>query len=185
MELSDEQIKKFRQGDILVFEKVHVNMYQSLCLFGGKIVAEYDVVNDTVHEAFIALWDKKEELDNIYRIKSYLYTIVKNKLLTYKRLKKTVSFDDMQLDVEEDDLDMQVLKEELYKGVRDAVSELPERTRKVINLKLGGHTNNEIAEQLDISVNTVKTLQKAGYSKLREKLKNNAYMLLILAELIK
>ena len=184
MELSDERIKKFGQGDLKVFGQLHQDMYHSLCLYGNKIVLEEDVVKDAVQEAFIALWDKKEELFNIFRIKAYLYTIVRNKLLTYKRLKKTVSIDSSPFDIEDEELDLQILKEETYKILRDAISDLPERTRKVIDFKICGHTNKEIAEILDITVNTVKTLQKAGYSKLREKLKENVYVLLFLAELL-
>jgi RNA polymerase sigma factor, sigma-70 family len=183
MEFTREQMRKFNSGDLKVFERIHQDMYHSLCLYGAKFVDEDDIIDDTVQEAFIALWDKRKELDNIFRLKAYLYTIVRNKLLTYKRLKKTVSIEGVQIDLEEEDLDGQILKEEAYKTLRDAISSLPERTKLVINYKINGHTNKEIAENLDITVNTVKTLQKAGYSKLREQLKGNVYILILLAEL--
>jgi RNA polymerase sigma-70 factor (ECF subfamily) len=99
-------------------------------------------------------------------------------------LKKTVPLEHTQIEVEDDELDLQVLKEETFKILRDAIATLPERTQLVLQYKMNGYTNKEIAEQLDITVNTVKTLQRAGYSKLREKLKENAFVLLILAELL-
>jgi RNA polymerase sigma-70 factor (ECF subfamily) len=184
MEFSNEHIKKFNEGNLRIFEQIHKDMYDSLCLYGEKIIPETDTVEDVVHEAFIALWDKRKELDNIFRVKAYLYTIVRNKLLTHKRLKKTVPLEHTQIEVEDNELDLQVLKEETFKILRDAISTLPERTQLVLQYKMNGYTNNEIAAELDISINTVKTLQRAGYSKLREKLKENAFVLLILAELL-
>ncbi len=184
MAFTDEHIIKLGQGDLKIFEEIHSNMYHSLCLYGQKIVAESDVVEDVVQESFIALWDKKEDLTNIYRVKAYLYTIVRNKLLTHIRLKKTVAFDSEKIEIEDDELEMQIIKEELYKELREAISNLPTRTRKVIDYKISGQTNNEIADLLEISVNTVKTLQKAGYSKLRVNLKNNAIVVFLLLEMM-
>ncbi|MFR1241668.1 MAG: LuxR C-terminal-related transcriptional regulator [Butyricimonas faecihominis] len=47
--------------------------------------------------------------------------------------------------------------------------------------QLDGKNNNEIAETLDISINTVKTLKKNAYKFLRESLgSRNLYILLFL-----
>ena len=184
MEFSGEHIKNFTQGDLKVFERIHRNMYHSLCLFGGKISAETDVVDDAVQEAFIALWRKRKDLDNIFRIKAYLYTTVKNKLLTHIRLKKTVSLEYTLIEIDDESLNHQVFREEVYKVLRVEISKLPERTRLVINFKMNGYTNKEIAKALDISINTVKTLQRAGYSKLRNQLKDNLIVVLLIAKLL-
>ncbi|PKQ63913.1 hypothetical protein BZG02_07840 [Labilibaculum filiforme] len=183
MKLSEEHVKKFMNGDLKVFNKIHQDMYHSLCLYGAKIIPEEDVVDDAVQEAFIALWDKRNSLDNIFRIKGYLYTVVRNKIITHIRLKKTVSIESTPIELEEEDFNEYILKEEAYKLLRDAIANLPERTQLVINFKIGGYSNKEIAENLEISVNTVKTLQKAGYSKLRAQLKENVFVLILLTEL--
>ncbi|WP_421918557.1 RNA polymerase sigma factor [Marinifilum sp.] len=159
-------------------------MYHSLCLYGEKIIPESDIVEDAVQEAFIALWDKRKDLDSIFRIKGYLYTVVRNKIITHLRLKKTVSIENNLIEAEEEETDLQVLREETYKILRSAIENLPERTKLVMNYKIGGYTNKEIAENLNISVNTVKTLQKVGYTKLREQLKENVFALILLAELL-
>ncbi len=187
MALTDEHVKKLNRGDLKILEKVHVYMYHSLCLYGKRIVPEIDVVEDVIQEAFIVLWDKREEFTSTHKLKAYLYAIVRNKLLTYLRLKKTVSiesyesYESYEFDQEDESLGLQIIKEETFKLVRDAIANLPERTQMVIKYKLSGHSNSEIAELLDISVNTVKTLQKAGYAKLREKLKDSVYALVLLA----
>lgn len=184
MAFTDEHITKMRQGNLAVIEEIHCDMYYSLCLYGQKIVTEIDVVEDVVQEAFIALWNKKEEFTNIYRVKAYLYTVVRNKLLTHIRLKKTVPFDTEKFDIEDNELEIQILREELYKDLRKAIADLPTRTQKVINYKISGYTNIEIAKLLGISVNTVKTLQKSGYSKLRKTLKGNVFLIYLVLEIL-
>lgn len=106
MAFTDEHIEKLGQGDLKIFEEIHVNMYHSLCLYGQKFVAEIDLIEDAVQEAFIALWNKKAELSNIYRVKAYLYAIVRNKLLTHIRLKKTVALEEEEIEIEDDELDL-------------------------------------------------------------------------------
>lgn len=183
MELSSEHIKQLKKGNLEIFEQIYDNMFESLCLYGGKIIQENDVVRDAVQEAFIALWNKKLELDNIFKIKAYLYTIVRNKLITHIRLKKTVSFERLKVEIEDNELCLQVFKEETYKVLNESIANLPHRTQLVMLCKLQGLTNKQIADKLCIKLNTVKTLQRAGYSNLREQLKDNALVLLILAEL--
>lgn len=64
----------------------------------------------------------------------------------------------------------------LYK----AILELSPQTREVILQGLEGKNNNEIAATLNISVNTVKTLKKGVYKKLRDTLGDEFSFLLFL-----
>jgi RNA polymerase sigma-70 factor (ECF subfamily) len=47
---------------------------------------------------------------------------------------------------------------------------LPEASREIMILALNGLKNQEIADELNISINTVKTQKKIAYSKLKQKL---------------
>lgn len=60
-----------------------------------------------------------------------------------------------------------------------AISQLPPQTREIIQLGLEGNNNTEIADLLHISVNTVKSMKKSAYRRLREIL-GKEYTLLIL-----
>ena len=61
---------------------------------------------------------------------------------------------------------------EICGEVQRAVRELPPQTRRVIELSMEDMTVERIAEVMQISPNTVKTLKKSGYQALREKLKH-------------
>ena len=64
----------------------------------------------------------------------------------------------------------------LYK----AIDQLPPRAREVILLNLDGKDNNEVAQVLNISLNTVKTLKKTAYTILRDLLSKDYYLILLL-----
>lgn len=181
MILTDDHIKQINQGDIQAFKQVYNNMFKSLCLYAYKMLPEEDVVNDAVQEAFIIMWNKREEYNSMLGAKGYLYTVVRNKIISELRIRKKETG---EAEVIEDiEFDNQITKEETYKLLHEAIATLPDQTQNIIKLSMNGHSNLEIAEELDISVNTVKTLKKIGYSKLREKLKENIFLLILLAEL--
>ena len=48
-----------------------------------------------------------------------------------------------------------------------AISKLPEKAAQVIRLSIEDYTNNQIADELSISINTVKDHKKVAYRKLR------------------
>ena len=60
-----------------------------------------------------------------------------------------------------------------------AIALLPPRTREIIRLNLEGMNNTEVAEELQISVNTVKDLKKSAYVVLRNLLSKNYFLILI------
>ena len=73
----------------------------------------------------------------------------------------------------------EITNQETLRILHQAIDTLPPQTRKIILLGLNGKNNNEIAEALNISVNTVKTQMKIAYKTLREKLKQEQFSLLL------
>ncbi|MDE6336757.1 MAG: sigma-70 family RNA polymerase sigma factor, partial [Muribaculaceae bacterium] len=93
--------------------------------------------------------------------------------------KETVAFDDMPENAK-DTIDLSALQdvdeETIDTSVRDAriwkaIDELPERCREVFLMsKRDGFSNDEIAEELGISVKTVKNQMTKAFSRLRDAL---------------
>ncbi|WP_421918540.1 RNA polymerase sigma factor [Marinifilum sp.] len=182
MTLTNNHIKQINQGDIKAFKEVYNNMFKSLCLYAYKMLQEEDVVSDAVQEAFIVMWNKRKEFNSMRGAQSYLYTVVRNNIINEIRNRKKEA---KEAEIaEEIEFDNQITKEETYKLLHQAIATLPEKTQNVIKMSMNGHTNPEIAERLDVSVNTVKTLKRIGYSRLREQLKENIFLLILLSELL-
>ena len=73
-----------------------------------------------------------------------------------------------------------ILEEEVHAMVYDAIKDLSERSRRVVILTMEGLSNPEIAKELGVSVNTVKTIKLRAYRVLRERLKGIQWLLLLL-----
>ena len=65
----------------------------------------------------------------------------------------------------------QILEEEIVVQLHQAIEILPERKREILKLSLKGIKNNEIAEILNIKLQTVKTLKSQSYKILRDQFK--------------
>ena len=80
----------------------------------------------------------------------------------------------------EEFLEEALIKSETIRILYNATESLPEQTRKIISLSLDGFKNSEIGKELNISENTVHTLKKSGYKKLRALLKDHYYLVFYL-----
>ena len=81
--------------------------------------------------------------------------------------------------VDDYDFLQEVTRQETMRMLYVAIDQLPPQTRNVILLNLEGKTNPEVAEELGISVNTVKCLKKSAYETLRGTLSQNYFVILM------
>ena len=79
-----------------------------------------------------------------------------------------------------DDMSDVFNKEEIYRQLFLAIDKLPPRQREVFLLCMEGKKNKEIAEQLQISAETVKMQKRRAIGRLREQLAPMALALLYL-----
>lgn len=152
-------------------------LYPPLCLFANKYLNDMERSQDVVQEVFVKVWEKKIVYINFNATKSYLYSAVRNNCLNH--LKSTyhncvlqspkVDFDKMFSD---EFFMAEVVIVDIYAELEMAIKRLPNRCEKVIRLCLKAYTNKEIAKELSISVNTVKSQRHIGYEKLRQSLGN-------------
>lgn len=107
--------------------------------------------------------------------------MVKNGSVTaLKKQQKNVKLDEsLSDDVLE--FDFNILEEEVYAVLIEALNSLPEKCKEVFELScLEGMKYKDIAEQLAISVNTVKSQRARAIELLKERLKNHSELLFIL-----
>ncbi len=168
-------ISKFKEGKKEAFEVLFNSFYQPLCGFAHTYINDTYQSEDFVQEVFISLWNYREKFDDIISLKTFLYKSVRNKCLNHiKHLKVTDNYQLKKLNEIENDIFHydHVIEEETHRLIYETIDELPPNCKKILMLSINGLKNPEIAAELSISVNTVKTQKKIAYKHLKIKLKD-------------
>jgi len=157
------------------FEELFRSFFPSLVLFAQKYVPDQDTAKEIVHNVFINLWEKRQQVDTGSPLKSYLFTSVHNRCLNYIRDQKKFDKDDtifQRLDSTDfSDGVYRLEEQELEQRIYDALQSLPEKCREIFMMnRFDGLKYAEIAEKLGISVKTVETQMSKALKILREKL---------------
>ena len=149
--------------------------YRPLCLYALHYLGDVDLAEDFVQESYTALWEKLQEGAHVLNRKSYLYMMVRNRCLDHLRKKgiPTESLKPYDTYGIIDDDDAQE-RSQTEARMWTAIDSLPEKCREVfIMSKRDGLKYEEIAEELGLSVNTVRN----QISKALKVLKDGVYRL--------
>lgn len=166
-------IRHINRGDRKAFREVFDEYFDALSAFGYRYVPDPPAVEDMVQEAFISFWEKRKDFMHINALKSFLYTSVRNKCLNHLKHQsvRKKHEDALVYELESDhSFSQQVIEEEVYSELLAEIKNLPDSAQEIMILALNGMKNQEIADELNISINTVKTQKKIAYSKLKQKL---------------
>jgi len=131
---------------------------------------QLDEVEDIIQEVFIAFWKHNKEFNNINAVKAFLYTSARNKCLNYLKHQSVLKKHQPALIYElesEQFFKSHIIEEEAFNQLYSEIHKLPESAQKIMILAIKGLKNNEIATELNISINTVKTQKKIAYAKLK------------------
>ena len=129
-----------------------------------------DLSEDIVQESYAALWEKLQEGADVFTRKSYLYMMVRNRCLDHLRKKKITTASLKPYDTY-GIIDDAYAQERSHTEARlwTAIDSLPEKCREVFILsKRDGMKYEEIAEELGLSVNTVRNQISKALKTLKE-----------------
>jgi RNA polymerase sigma-70 factor (ECF subfamily) len=125
---------------------------------------DQSLAEDAVQHVFVKLWELHSHLEVSISIKNYLYTMTKNYVLNVIRNQKNVIAHNYaisqsgHINVYEDCLIEAIENKETIAHFYSAINKLPDQKKTVCLMKLEGrYSNQEIAEKMNISINTVKT----------------------------
>jgi len=172
--------KTIQKGDEIAFKQLFGSFYPSLCLFANKYLNDQEVSQDIAQDAFLYLWNKNADFSSKDSVQSYLYRYVRDRSLNYLRNKKLRHQIELKKIESEFSFRDNLIEEETYNIIYSAIRTLSPQTQQVIELSLDGLRNQEIADQLNISINSVKTVKARAFMALRMELKDNIFILFML-----
>ncbi|MEY8607687.1 RNA polymerase sigma-70 factor [Parabacteroides segnis] len=191
------KIKAFpEQEERVRFEDIYLSYFSKMKYFAKEYVISEEDAENIVQDVFVELWENKEMLNMHMNLIAYLFTTIKNKCLNHLRHKLVVQDTASKLQEEYTislrmNLDsLEVFDNNLFsdndieKIISRALDALPEKCRAIfIMSKIEGKKHNEIAQELNISINTVGSQIGIAYKKLRTELKDYLPILLFLFSL--
>ncbi len=171
--------KKISNEVMLTLQDLFVEYYPALKSFAVRYVNSPEVAEDLVQDVFLRLWENGELLDDVEEKSAYLYQMVRFKAIDYLRHKKysEKSVEEYAAELSQVD-DSAYWEEEIYRRMMIAIDKLPKGVHSVLTLTLEGRSAKEVAEQLNISVETVKKQKQIARKMLRDKLLSLLLLLL-------
>jgi RNA polymerase sigma-70 factor (ECF subfamily) len=174
-----------------VTEQVDLNIifneyYDRLVYFGLQLIKDKEQAEDLVQEAFIKYWDQHENVSqHPIAIKNFLYSTVRNASLNIIRHNKVVeSYIEFQgnTEPEEPPVIEAIITAEAVAEIHAALHALPE-SHRIISIMgyFEGKKNQEIADELGMSVNTVKKQKQRALELMRMQLSPEVFALLVTA----
>jgi RNA polymerase sigma-70 factor (ECF subfamily) len=146
-----------------------------------KYVRDLDEAKSVVHEVFVTVWEKFDNLPADTNYRSYLYTAVRNRCLNYIRdKKKHVMLENMaESEPAEENTTMETA--ELEQEIEMAIESLPEKCRMVFELsRVEGLKYAQIADKMGISIKTVEAQMSKALSVLRTHLREFISLLIFM-----
>lgn len=177
--LDDEELmQRLFYRDLNAFRALY-DRYGSLAYSTAlRVVRDPQIAEDMVQEIFLRLWRKPESyVAQRGRFATWLTSVSRNRAVDEVRSRgrryrhETASPEEQEREVagpERDDPAMTVEMSDQRRIIVAALKELPSEQREVIELAyFGGLTQQEISDQLDQPLGTVKTRIRLGMQKLR------------------
>lgn len=176
-------ISKWDERDFHRFVTTYSPLFH---VFASGYVSDRSMVDDVLQEAFLRLWNSRAKLRNVESPVSYFFTVIKHTILNGRRSRRVsfVGLDDTAAAtrIVDDDIFMRrEIEAESSFLIAEAVARLAPQSRRVIELTLQEKKLGEIAEEMGISVNTVKTTKYRALAQLAQNLSKEDIMLLLLA----
>ncbi len=175
------------------FENIYVVHYSRMKRFAQEYVIREEDAENIVQDVFLDLWEQNFLLLTHTNLFAYLFTTLKNRCIDFLRHKTIVQNtaqklqDDYTKALQMKFQSLEAFDEQLFSEpdietvIQNAIESLPEKCREIFVLnKIEGKKQKTIAQELDISINTVENQMAIAYKKLKEILKDHIPLLIFL-----
>lgn len=181
-DIEKEFIQRLKNGDENAYGALYQQHYALLCHFATFYLHDKFTAETVVEDVIFHLWANRDNLTINTSLRNYLTRAVRNKCLDYLKLKRTQNEQAMSTlsdgmnyymnsQIATDSPFGTLLSKELEEEISNAINSLPKECRTVfLKSRMENKKNQEIADELGISINTVKYHLKNALKFLRDRL---------------
>ena len=172
---TDTLLASFQAGNMAAFSQLYNLHINVLFNYGLKLTIDKELLKDCIHDIFVKLYTKKDELGTIDNLRSYLFISLKNKLCDELRRRMYMSDTAVEevsistpTDVEDDYMEEEQRKNE-FSLVRRLLDQLSTRQREALTLYyIEEKKYEDICEIMNMNYQSVRNLMYRGLTKLRD-----------------
>ena len=164
-----EEVAQGNEAAFRILYDIHHRRVYSFALFltHSEVLAE-----EVTQEIFIKIWNHRAELSKICQFDAWLKTIVRNQCYTFlnRLAKERLILQEINNLGEKasDNTEEKILYNDYNRILQKVLTRLPEQQRKVFMLsRQEGIKHEDIARQMGLSINTIKSHMKAALKNIR------------------
>ena len=185
-QISDTELfHRIQKGDEKAFTIAYELYNKLIYVLSYRYLMDEERAKDVVQYVFVKLWEYRAELNIGISLKNFLFTMAKNYILNLIRNENTALEKQYEIAQQvlgyEDDLVEKLERREQMSLFYQALAKLPEQKKRICVMKIREEmANKEIAERLNVSINTVKTHYAEALKLLRRELLKLLMIIIIL-----
>ena len=168
-------IKNLKRGDVLSFDNIFKKYNKKVYYFALSYLKNKEEAEDVVQEEFMNLWKYRDQINEYYVFSKYLFKITYNE--TCKKFRKQAS-DKKHLGevlqnftLEDNSTNLDIEYNNLLETANLVIEKLPPRQKNIFLLNIKEElTNEQIAQQLNISKKTVENYLAKAKTSLKKSL---------------
>ena len=170
-----EVLEELSRGNYAAFELVYKSFQANIRRFILSLTKDIQVAEDIMQDAFVYLWEKREQIDPRKNILNYLFHIVRSMLINRLRKQQVADRYLREMDFEEVSLyaaDASMIAEETELLIEVVVEHMPKQRQAIYRMsRQEGLTHQEIAEKMGIDTRNVRTQLHYAVKEIKEILK--------------
>jgi RNA polymerase sigma factor (sigma-70 family) len=136
-----------------------------------RLLGSVEEAEDSVQDALVKLWSRREELNNYTSIEAFAMVITKNLCLDRLRSKsfQTQRLSDRQAMTLKQEPEEMLEKDDFTVFVRKIIKNLPEQQKAIMHMRdIEGMEYEQIAEVMDLNINAVRVNLSRARKKVRD-----------------
>ena len=180
----DELMQEIKADNMFAFDVLYKKYCIRVYKFGYSILKSREESENLTQDVFLSLWENRLKIEKNSSIKSYVFTITYNSAISIIRKKARESqFMEYLKSLQEinvEPVNIELEYTELTNKLDEILQTLPQRQKEIYLLhRVKGLKYSEIAESLNISVNTIENHMSRALKTIRKKLGNYSLMAIL------
>lgn len=169
-------ITSLKKDDQSAMEIIYKKHWEQVFDAAYKRIGNDSIAEDITQEIFISLWEKRHSIEIKESLAAYLHGSVKYRVINYFKSNITKEkYRDELIALTSDTSTLhttnKLLVKEIHQELDIAIAELPERMGQIFSMsRQQEKSNDEISEELNLSVQTVKNQLTAALKIIRKRL---------------